>query len=119
MDFEFAVGLGVGVELAEEAEDLIGFEVDAFDLVVLAATLDGGPFDDVGGGGTEVAPKGKTPNSNIQAPERLQASSSNLQTSFLTANGREFTRIGSRERTQRAQNQTTDESADQSGTSMC
>ena len=35
-------------ELAEEVEDLIGFEVDAFDLVVVTATLDGGPVHDSG-----------------------------------------------------------------------
>jgi len=45
--------LGIGVELAEEAEDLIGFEMDALDLVILTATFDGGPFDDAGGSGTE------------------------------------------------------------------
>ena len=45
--------MGIGVELAEEAEDLIGFEMDALDLVILTATFDGGPFDDAGGSGTE------------------------------------------------------------------
>jgi len=35
-------------ELAEEAEDLVGFEVDAFDLVIVTATLDGGPVHDGG-----------------------------------------------------------------------
>ena len=53
LDFEFAGGLGVGIELAEEAEDLIGFEVNAFDLIILAATFDGGPFDDAGRGRAE------------------------------------------------------------------
>ena len=53
LDFVFAVGLGVGVELAEEAEDLVGFEVDAFDLILFPAAFDTGPFDDAGGGGTE------------------------------------------------------------------
>ena len=37
-------------ELAEEAEDLVGFEVDAFDLVIVTATLDGGPVHDAGRG---------------------------------------------------------------------
>ena len=41
------------MELAEEAEDLVGFEVEAFDLVIFAATFDGGPFDDAGSGGAE------------------------------------------------------------------
>ena len=40
-------------ELAEEAEYLVGFEVNAFDLVIVAATLDGGPVNDRGRGGTE------------------------------------------------------------------
>ena len=35
-------------ELAEEAEDLVGFEVNAFDLVIVTATLDGGPVHDGG-----------------------------------------------------------------------
>jgi len=48
MDFQFAVGLSVRVELTEEAQDLIGLEVDAFDRVILAATFDGRPFDDAG-----------------------------------------------------------------------
>ena len=45
--------MGVGVKLAEEAEDLIGFEVDALDMIVLPAAFDGGPFDDAGGGRAE------------------------------------------------------------------
>ena len=48
-----AIGLVVGIELAEEAKDLIGFEVNAFDSVIVAAALDGGPFDNAGGGGAE------------------------------------------------------------------
>ena len=44
------VGLITGAALAEEAEDLIGFEVDAFDLVIVTATLDGGPVHDGGRG---------------------------------------------------------------------
>ena len=42
-----------GVEFAEFAEDLVVFEVEAFDWVVGAATLDGGPLDDAGGGCAE------------------------------------------------------------------
>ena len=53
MDFGLAVGLGIGVELTKEADDLIGFEMDAFDRVILTATFDGGPFDDAGGSGAE------------------------------------------------------------------
>ncbi|HSU53525.1 MAG TPA: hypothetical protein VLT36_05665 [Candidatus Dormibacteraeota bacterium] len=49
MDFVFAIGLGVGIELAEEAEHFVGFEVDAFDLVIFAATFDRGPFYNIGG----------------------------------------------------------------------
>ena len=43
--------MAIGIELAEELEDLFGFEVDAFDLVIFATTFDGGPFDDAGGRG--------------------------------------------------------------------
>ena len=43
----------VGVELAEAAGDIIGFEVEAFDIVIMAAAFDGGPFDDAGGSGPE------------------------------------------------------------------
>jgi hypothetical protein len=53
VDLGFAAGLGAGVELAEAAEDVVGFEVDAFDLVVFAAAFDGGPLDDVISGGAE------------------------------------------------------------------
>ena len=45
--------MGGGVELTELAENLIGFEVDAFDRVIVTATLDGGPAHDAGGGGAE------------------------------------------------------------------
>ena len=45
--------MGGGVELAELAENLVGFEMDAFDLVIETATLDGGPLDDGGCGGAE------------------------------------------------------------------
>jgi len=40
-------------EFAEPFAHLLGFEVDAFDLVVGAAALDGAPLDDVIGGGAE------------------------------------------------------------------
>ena len=53
VDLGLTVGLITGAALAEEAEDLVGFEVDAFDLVVVTATLDGGPVHDGGGGGAE------------------------------------------------------------------
>ncbi len=52
-DFGFAGGLSCGTALAEELDDLSVFEMEAFDLVVVAATFDGGPFDDVIGGGTK------------------------------------------------------------------
>ena len=51
----FAALLVVGAEFAEVAEDVVGFEVDAFDLVVLAAAFDGGPFDDGSAAGNGVA----------------------------------------------------------------
>ena len=50
VDFFFAIVLGAWIEFAEELEDLIGFEVDAFEFVIGAAAFDGGPFDDVAGG---------------------------------------------------------------------
>ncbi len=40
-------------ELAEEPEDLVGFEVHAFDLIIVTATLDSGPVHDGGRGGAE------------------------------------------------------------------
>jgi len=43
----------MGAEFAEAAEDFVGLEVDAFDLVVTATALDGGPFDDMVGRGTK------------------------------------------------------------------
>ena len=52
VDLGLALGLGGRVELTEVAENLIGFEVDAFDRVIVTATLDGGPVHDVIGGGT-------------------------------------------------------------------
>ena len=45
--------MGGGVEFAEAAKDIVGFEVEAFDFVVGAAAFDGGPFDDGGGGSAE------------------------------------------------------------------
>ena len=53
VDLGLAVGLVTRAELAEEAEDLLGFEMDAFDLVIVTATLDGGPVNDRGRGGAE------------------------------------------------------------------
>jgi len=53
LDFGLASCLGVGAEFAEAAGDVGGFVVDAFDFVILTTALDGGPFDDAGGGGTE------------------------------------------------------------------
>ena len=52
-DLALAGRFGGGIELAEELEDLAGFEVNALDLVVIAAAFDGGPLDDRGGGGAE------------------------------------------------------------------
>ena len=49
----FALRFGARAELAEVFQDLIGFEMDAFDLVIEAATLNSGPLDDGGGGGAE------------------------------------------------------------------
>ena len=40
-------------EFAEELEELIGFEMDALDLIIHAATLDGGPVHDGSGGCAE------------------------------------------------------------------
>ena len=45
----------VRIEVAEEASDVRGFEVDAFDLVVGTAAFDGGPFDDGSAAGDGVA----------------------------------------------------------------
>src|SRR5882762_6282371 len=53
VDLRLAAGLVTRAELAEEAEDLVGFEVNAFDLVIVTATLDGGPVYVGGRGGTE------------------------------------------------------------------
>ena len=53
VDLGLAVGLVTRAELAEEAEDLVGFEVHAFDLVIVTATLDGGPVNDRGRGSAE------------------------------------------------------------------
>ncbi len=48
-DLIFAGGLGFGAVVAEAGEDLVVFEVEAFDGVIGAAELDGGPVDDAGG----------------------------------------------------------------------
>ena len=53
MDLGLALGLGGRVELTELAENVIGFEVDAFDLVIVTAALDGGPVHDAGSGRTK------------------------------------------------------------------
>ena len=49
----FAVVLGRRIELAEALENLGGLEVKPFDLVIVTAAFDGGPFDDAGGGSAE------------------------------------------------------------------
>ena len=49
----FASVLPVGAEFAEVLADLVGFEMDALDLVVEAAALDRGPFNDRGRGSTK------------------------------------------------------------------
>src|SRR6267142_6539326 len=49
-DLGFASVFPVGTEFAELLTDLVGFEVDALDLVVEATALDGGPFHDGGTG---------------------------------------------------------------------
>ncbi len=43
VDLGLAAGLVTRAELAEEPEDLVGFEVHAFDLIIVTATLDSGP----------------------------------------------------------------------------
>ena len=53
VDFGFALVFEAWIEFAEVLEDLFGFEVDAFDFIIEAATFDGGPFDDAGSGGAE------------------------------------------------------------------
>ena len=53
IDLGFAGGLSCGIEFAKEPQDLIVFEMDALDFVIVPATFDGGPFDDVIGGGTK------------------------------------------------------------------
>ena len=45
----------MGAELTEEAGDVGGFEVDAFDFVIGATTFDGGPVDDGSAAGNRVA----------------------------------------------------------------
>ena len=53
MDLALALALGAGREVAELLEDLIGFEVDAFERIIESATLDGGPVHDGGRGCAE------------------------------------------------------------------
>ena len=55
LDLGFAGELGGGIEVAEEASDVRGFEVDAFDLVVGTTAFDGGPIDDGSAAGDGVA----------------------------------------------------------------
>src|SRR5204862_6143793 len=52
-DSVFAGVDAAGIEFAELLADVIGFEMDALVLVVVAAAFDGGPFDDAGSGGAE------------------------------------------------------------------
>ena len=52
-DFAFAEFGLVRAEFAELLTDLISFEMDAFDFVIEAAALNGGPFNDGGRGCTE------------------------------------------------------------------
>src|SRR6267142_5382024 len=40
--------MGRGVEMTKEAKDIVGFEMDAVDGVVVTAALDGGPVGDGG-----------------------------------------------------------------------
>lgn len=47
MDFEVAGFLAGRFEVAEEIGDVGGFKMDANDFVIVAATVDGRPFDDV------------------------------------------------------------------------
>jgi len=49
-DFGFAGFLGVRVEFTKVLLDVGGFQVDAFDFVIVTAAFDSGPFDDSGGG---------------------------------------------------------------------
>ena len=53
VDLGLALGLGSRVELTELAENLIGLEMNAFDLVIGTAPFDGRPVHDGGGGGAE------------------------------------------------------------------
>jgi len=50
-DLRLALLGGVRGEFAEAAEDIVGFEVEAFDFVIGTAAFDSGPIDDVGGSG--------------------------------------------------------------------
>jgi hypothetical protein len=44
-----------GIEGAEEADNFVGFEMEAFDVVVGTAALDGGPVDDRSAAGDWIA----------------------------------------------------------------
>jgi len=53
VDLGLAGGLGGRIELAEEAEEVVRFEVETLEGIIGAAAFDGGPFDNGGGGGAE------------------------------------------------------------------
>src|SRR5437879_5517768 len=52
-DGVFAIDLAFGAELAELLDDLVVFEVEAGEVVVVTAAFDGAPVHDVIGGGAE------------------------------------------------------------------
>jgi len=52
LDLEVAIVLVGGVELAEVFDDISGFEVDPFDLVIVTTTFDRRPFDNRASGAT-------------------------------------------------------------------
>jgi len=53
VDLEFAIMLGAGSEVTELFQNLIGFEVDAFDRVIETTTFDRGPIHNGGRGCAE------------------------------------------------------------------
>ena len=57
-DFLFAGELVVGSGISEFGLDFVVGEVEALDLVIVAAAFDGGPVHDAGGGGDGVAEVG-------------------------------------------------------------
>ena len=57
-DAFFAALGGVGIELAELCLDLVVFEVEPADFVIVAAAFDGGPVGDTGAAGNGVAKVG-------------------------------------------------------------